>query len=191
MRASYRPLITGAAAVALLAGSVSCGDVVRPGKAPLLASSTHCKPPLVQSLENMGRVSPVCRPDARRPASRGRGPLASRSFSTTWQRRTMRMIPKDAGGRLNLNPTPWNAVTINRLSHHDIRADGRNTPGVEVPFPIDGAVDRKPFFDTDRCAVRDCPSPAEARPTAAIARELRRTAVHLDDRRNHVLRRGI
>jgi hypothetical protein len=54
---------------------------------------------------------------------------------------TMRLIPKDGGtGAVNLNPTPWNAVTINRYRITFIRADGRNTPGVDVPFPVDGAV---------------------------------------------------
>ena len=54
---------------------------------------------------------------------------------------TMRLIPKDGGnGATNLNPTPWNAVTINRYRIAFIRADGRNTPGVDVPFPVDGAV---------------------------------------------------
>jgi hypothetical protein len=54
---------------------------------------------------------------------------------------TMRLIPKDAGnGAVNLNPTPWNAVTINRYHITFVRADGRNTPGVDVPFAVDGAV---------------------------------------------------
>jgi hypothetical protein len=54
---------------------------------------------------------------------------------------TMRIIPKDAGnGSISLAPTPWNNVTINRYHISFLRADGRNTPGVDVPFPVDGAV---------------------------------------------------
>jgi hypothetical protein len=54
---------------------------------------------------------------------------------------TMRLIPKDAGtGAVSLNPTPWNAVTINRYRITYIRTDGRNTPGVDVPFPVDGVM---------------------------------------------------
>ena len=54
---------------------------------------------------------------------------------------TMRIIPKDAGnGNVSLLPTPWNNVTINRYRISYIRADGRNTPGVDVPYPVDGAV---------------------------------------------------
>jgi hypothetical protein len=54
---------------------------------------------------------------------------------------TMRIIPKDAGnGSVSLSPSPWNSVTINRYRINYIRADGRNTPGVDVPYPVDGGV---------------------------------------------------
>jgi hypothetical protein len=54
---------------------------------------------------------------------------------------TLRIIPKDAGsGAVSLSPSPWNNVTINRYRITFIRAGGRNTPGVDVPFPVDGAV---------------------------------------------------
>jgi threonine synthase len=36
-------------------------------------------------------------------------------------------------------PTPLNAVTFTRYHVDYIRADGRNTPGVDVPFPFDAA----------------------------------------------------
>jgi hypothetical protein len=56
-------------------------------------------------------------------------------------RATMHLLPKDAGNGTNaLAPTAWNAVTINRYRITYTRADGRNTPGVDVPFPVDGAV---------------------------------------------------
>jgi hypothetical protein len=37
-------------------------------------------------------------------------------------------------------PTSNNDVTITRVRVEYFRADGRNTPGVDVPFPFDGAV---------------------------------------------------
>jgi len=37
-------------------------------------------------------------------------------------------------------PAPSNFLTINRYRVQYIRADGRNTPGVDVPFPFDSAV---------------------------------------------------
>lgn len=35
--------------------------------------------------------------------------------------------------------TPTNAITVTRYRVRYIRADGRNTPGVDVPYPFDGA----------------------------------------------------
>lgn len=37
-------------------------------------------------------------------------------------------------------PTPMNSVTFNRYRVTYTRADGRNTPGVDVPFPFDGGL---------------------------------------------------
>jgi hypothetical protein len=37
-------------------------------------------------------------------------------------------------------PTSANFITVQRYHVRYIRADGRNTPGVDVPFPFDGAV---------------------------------------------------
>ena len=74
---------------------------------------------------------------------------------------TMRIIPKDAGnGAVSLAPSPWNAVTINRYRIAFMRADGRNTPGVDVPFPVDGAVTatlsgrRRQWCRSRWCAIR-------------------------------------
>ena len=48
---------------------------------------------------------------------------------------------KDPGGSGGVNePTPNNFITINRYRVRYIRADGRNTPGVDVPYGFDGAM---------------------------------------------------
>ncbi|MCC7042744.1 MAG: hypothetical protein IT183_02710 [Acidobacteria bacterium] len=39
-----------------------------------------------------------------------------------------------------LEPTSANFVTFNRYRVNYIRSDGRNTPGVDVPHPFDGAI---------------------------------------------------
>ncbi len=132
MRASYRPVIAGAAAMALLAGSVSCGDVVRQGKAPVLI--------VVDSMEGASGAE---------PGNMGSFLLSDVQtvvddnpviFNDVAQA-TMRLIPKDAGtGSVTLAPSAWNAVTINRYHITFFRTDGRNTPGVDVPFATDGAV---------------------------------------------------
>jgi hypothetical protein len=36
-------------------------------------------------------------------------------------------------------PGPNNAITVDRYHVQFIRSDGRNTPGVDVPYPFDGA----------------------------------------------------
>jgi hypothetical protein len=54
---------------------------------------------------------------------------------------TMQVVLKDQGvPGLGAEPGPLNAVTITRYRVAYRRADGRNTPGVDVPFGFEGAV---------------------------------------------------
>lgn len=54
---------------------------------------------------------------------------------------TMSLILKDPGqAGVVSKPSDLNAVTITRYRVEYSRADGHNTPGVDVPFPIDSAV---------------------------------------------------
>jgi len=132
MRGRYRPVIGGVAAVALLAGSVSCGNVAEQGRAPVTV--------IIDTFEAASGAEP----------GNMRGFLLSDvetfvdgnpSIFNDIARVTMRLIAKDAGNQQNaLAPTPWNAVTFTRYHIQFIRADGRNTPGVDVPHPVDGAV---------------------------------------------------
>jgi hypothetical protein len=53
----------------------------------------------------------------------------------------MRLQLRDIGDPVNPNaPSDLNSVTIERYRVTYRRSDGRNTHGVDVPFPIDGAV---------------------------------------------------
>lgn len=53
---------------------------------------------------------------------------------------TLALALKDLGNPASpASPTSNNAVTINRIHVEYVRADGRNTPGVDVPYPFDGA----------------------------------------------------
>ena len=63
----------------------------------------------------------------------------------------MRLIPKDAGnGAKPWRPPPCERRDAQSLSHQRIiRADGRNTPGVDVPYPVDGAVTATLYGDAD------------------------------------------
>jgi len=38
-----------------------------------------------------------------------------------------------------VDPSPTNSITVNRYHVEYVRADGRATPGVDVPYPFDGA----------------------------------------------------
>src|SRR5688572_3346073 len=55
---------------------------------------------------------------------------------------TLRAILRDQGlpGGVAPSSTAVNDVTISRYRIVYSRSDGRNTPGVDVPFPIDGAM---------------------------------------------------
>ncbi len=54
---------------------------------------------------------------------------------------TTRLALKDPGTPENpTSPTSANYVTVTRYRVAYRRSDGRHTPGVDVPFPIDGAV---------------------------------------------------
>lgn len=53
----------------------------------------------------------------------------------------MSLISKDPGAPgIASNPSNLNQVTINRYRVEYRRTDGRNTPGVDVPFPFDSAI---------------------------------------------------
>jgi hypothetical protein len=126
--------------VALLAtiafGSASCGEVARSGRAPVQL--------VIQVLEGASGAAPNTY-----------GTTLFSDVQTMVERRidgqTVRVptIYSDAGratftlvmkNPTVTGPTPLNQVTITRFRVQYIRADGRNTPGVDVPYGFDGAV---------------------------------------------------
>lgn len=140
MRAIHRSVIRRVAAVALAAGSVSCGDVVRQDRAPVLIVVDLVE---AASGADLGTMSGFLLSDVQTLIDQqvgGQTVQVPTIFNDIGQA-TMRIIPKDAGnGSVSLSPSPWNSVTINRYRINYIRADGRNTPGVDVPYPVDGGV---------------------------------------------------
>jgi hypothetical protein len=132
MRARYRSVMAGAAGVVVLAGSVSCGDVVRMGKSPSLIVVDQMQ---AASGAQPGNLGGFLLSDVQTIVDDN--PVIFNDIGQV----TMHIIPKDVGtGQNSLAPTPWNSLTINRYRISYIRADGRNTLGVDVPFPIEGAV---------------------------------------------------
>jgi hypothetical protein len=140
MRARFRPVIGGLAAVAVLLGSVSCGNVEGHGKAPVIV--------VIDSLEaasgaDPGEMGGFLLSDVQTLVEQtvGEETLMVPTIFNDVAQATMHLIAKDVGNGQNaLAPTPWNAVTLTRYRIVYIRADGRNTPGVDVPHPFDGAV---------------------------------------------------
>lgn len=115
---------------ALIASTASCGDVVRSGKSPMLL--------VIDKLEG-GSGNPVLSdvvvlrttPDPCTPASPC--PTITNDVGLV----TLSLARKDVTAVAA--PTSNNDVTISRYRVVYRRADGRNTPGVDVPYPWDGA----------------------------------------------------
>jgi hypothetical protein len=139
-----------AATIGVAAASLSCGSVVRDGSSPMflvvnsLQGASGSGPgitpgtlgnPLVSNVLNTVTVSPPC------PA-----PIAPATPSCTFVvsdvgQVVLSLVPKNIGSAAApTTPSTNNQVTITRYHVVFTRADGRNTPGVDVPWPFDGAV---------------------------------------------------
>ena len=162
MRASFRPVIAGVAAIALLAGLVSCGDVVRQGKSPVFVV-VDSSGRFGRRARRDGRLSVVRRPDARRTAIDGETVRVPVIFNDVAQA-TMRLIAKDAG-----NGTDQSGSDAVECRHHQPLSDhlhqGRRAEHARGRRAVScrRRGDRDALADADRCAVRDRPSSAEAR----------------------------
>jgi len=118
-------------ALALVALSASCGDLTRQG-----TGSSYL---IINSLEAASGAEP----------NRFGGTLNSDVITIVNNVPTIfndigrvRLVlgMKDAGGAdAPMAPTTNNFITVNRYRVRYIRADGRNTPGVDVPYGFDGA----------------------------------------------------
>jgi hypothetical protein len=97
------------------AAAASCGDVVRSSDAPVML--------IVNSLTADGGNTATSDVDSE-------GTVFSDSAAAT-----LGVIMKDVSV---VAPSTNNAVTINRYRVEYVRADGRNVPGVDVPYSFDG-----------------------------------------------------
>lgn len=126
-----RTLVGRLSLAAAVVGTVSCGDVVRTGRAPVFL--------VVNSIGGGEASSAFLLSDVIRNRT------SPAPCSTTNPCPTVFDDPGTASLAVNMkdfNITPApnnnNAVTITRYRVEYRRSDGRNTPGVDVPFPIDG-----------------------------------------------------
>jgi hypothetical protein len=124
-------------AIALIAVTVSCGDVVRQGRSPVYlvvdqltgtsgASASAGNGNTLQSdVITMVTTPAPCTQTAPCPT------VFSDSGAIA-----LRALQKDVSATA---PSSNSEVTINRYHIDYRRADGRNTPGVDVPYAFDGA----------------------------------------------------
>lgn len=118
------------AAVAL--GSVSCGELTREGQSPGYL--------VIQVLEGAGgggeaEFSAVLASDVETLVE------GQPTVFADVGRATLALRLKDPGAPTAPNaPSANNAITVNRYRVAYFRTDGRNTPGVDVPYPFDGAI---------------------------------------------------
>lgn len=125
--------------VGLLA-SVSCGDVARSGRSPsllvidILTASSGAKP---------GEFGNVLASDVETLVTQtigGEQVKVPTIFEDVGQV-TLRIVLKDQGNPgATASPSNLNVLKVNRYRVVYKRADGLNRPGVDVPYPFDGAI---------------------------------------------------
>ncbi len=173
---------------ALIAATASCGDVVRQGHAPvflvvdMLQAAQGDQPDefftnlLSDVITNVTSPAP-CTPEVPCPTY----------FNDVGQV-TLRIVPKDIGTPTVPSVlTTNNEVTIRRFRVTYRRSDGRNTPGVDVPYGFDGAVDRNRSVRSSADArIRTRAERRQERVTSGSVN--RQSNHHHHDRRGNVLR---
>jgi hypothetical protein len=129
-----------AAAVMLGTLSAGCGDMVRQGRSPVqlvinsLEAASGAEPDDLGSTLNSDVQTIVER-------SVGGATVQVPTIFNDVGQVIMSLILKDQGQPgLIATPSATNQVTIRRYRVVYRRTDGRNTPGVDVPFPFDSAV---------------------------------------------------
>ena len=128
---------------AIAASAVGCGDVIRDGRSPvymvidsLLASRGAPTP---------GAYSGTLLSDVVTLVTTGGSCSTTSPCPTIFNdmaRVTLRMSPKDIGPQATAvvpSPSPNNEITVSRYRVVFRRSDGRNAPGVDVPYGFDGA----------------------------------------------------
>jgi len=121
-------------------GSVSCGEVLRHGRSPsimvihLLQAASGAQPEAFSNVLQSDVVTLVS------ATVNGQEVLVPTIYEDMG-RAALYMVLKDQGSPTNAAaPSVLNRMKINRYRVVYRRADGRNTPGVDVPYPFDGAI---------------------------------------------------
>jgi hypothetical protein len=125
-------------AAVLIATSVSCGSAVRQGSSPvyLVIDSLTGTSGATQSAKASNTLQSDVITLVTSPNPCTQDNPCPTVFSDEGEVR-LRSLQKDVSATA---PSTNSAVTINRYHVDYRRADGRNTPGVDVPYGFDGAV---------------------------------------------------
>ncbi len=122
-----------------LAGGASCGYLNTSSRSPSyliiesLTAASGAKPDSFSNVLESDVITNV------RVQVRGQETLQPTIFADT-ARVVLKMALKDVGGpNAPTSPTSANAITVTRYHVEFRRSDGRNTPGVDVPYAFDGA----------------------------------------------------
>ncbi len=135
-----RRIISFVVVIGAALASVSCGEVARTGRSPAFL--------IIDSLEGAPGNQPDefgsnVLSDVETIIERQEGGQTVRTATifNDLGRAAIRLGLKNIGvPTAPLGPSPLNDITITRYRIVFIRADGRNTPGVDVPYPFDGGV---------------------------------------------------
>jgi hypothetical protein len=137
-KAVWGARLRAAILVGLSLATISCGDLQRQGM-----GSSYI---IVRSFDGASGAEPdefgngVLYSDVITIVKDGDGNLVPTIFSDLG-RINFSLGMKDPGGATSPSaPTSANFITLNRYRVRYIRSDGRNTPGVDVPYPWDGAL---------------------------------------------------
>ena len=120
---------------ALVAATSSCGDVIRQGRSPVYLVIASLQAAQGNHISQFGNgLSSDVLTFVTSPAPCTDTSPCPTVFGDVGQV-VLRASMKDIG----LEPTKNNEVTLTRYHVSYRRADGRNTPGVDVPYGFDGA----------------------------------------------------
>lgn len=130
----------GLAALTLAVGVSACGEASRTGRSPVYL--------VIQDIQGASGAdptkygNPLYSDVITLVKSSGAGTQTKiPTVFTDGGQATFKISMKDVGQQGNPTaPEPNNAVTINRYHVEYERTDGRNAPGVDVPYPFDAAM---------------------------------------------------
>jgi hypothetical protein len=140
MNLRSRQTIVALATLACALTAASCGDVSRTGRSPsflvidMLEASSGASPGSFGNILESDVLTLVTQ-------TVGGQQVKSPTIFEDLGKVQVRILLKDQGNPGAVaSPSNLNLITINRYRVSYRRSDGRNSPGVDVPYPFDGAI---------------------------------------------------